>query len=179
MNIHLVQTHNFSKDVLQNLLILLNKSRGIASFSALSTVNVHREELSTRCIPCENLEKKFILERNLLKEIIRILPDLGETNQYIQPGTFADNSWYTRIMPGQNSSHLPELKKYTLQDLINGMLRVSFLKQSFPFTPQNHKCEPDRQHDVYTVSQFLFEKCQQLRQDHSLKKEDYLSLIHI
>ena len=177
MNIHLVQTHNFSKDVLQNLLILLNKNRGIASFSALSTISVDHEDLSTRCIPCENLEKKFILERNLLKEIIRTLPDLGETSQYIQPGTFSDNSWYTRIMPGQNLSHLPELKKYTLKDLINGMLQVSFLKQSFPFPEQNHDCQPDRQHDVYTASQILFEKCKQLRQDHSLKKEDYLILL--
>ncbi len=178
MNIHLVQTHNFSKDVLQNLLILLNKSRGVASFSSLSTsLNVHREDLSTRCIPCENLEKKFILERNLLKEIIRTLPEIGVPNQYIQSGTFADNSWYTRIMPGQNISHLPELKKYTLRDLINGMLRVSFLKQSFPFSKQENDCEPNRQHDVYTVSQFLFEECKKLRADHSLNEEDHLILL--
>jgi len=61
------------------------------------------------------------------------------------------------------------------------MLRVSFLKQSFPLLKKGeedeHRCQIDRQHDVYTGSQFLFEDCKLLREKHRLAKEDYLILL--
>lgn len=182
MKVCLVQTENFSKDVLQNLLILLNKNRGIASFSAIpSSIQLLHEDLSTRCLPCQKLENKFLLEKSLLKETIRVLPEIGGREQYLQSGTFSDNSMYVRYLSAYNASHLPELKKYSLEHLINGILRVSFLKHSFPFASldptQLHECEPKQQHDVYTISQLLFEKCKQLRKDHSLLEEDYLVLL--
>lgn len=180
MNIYLVQSDTFPTDVLQNLLILLKKNRGAAKFSLLPTsLNLSNNELLLRCIPCEQLQQKFLLSRNLLKEIVNILPKLGKRGQYFQPETCADNSWYARVMQGVNFDNLPELKRYTLEDLINGMLRVSFLKQSHPIPTKNKKAslvESEKQHDLYTVSQYLFKKCKELRVTHNYKEEDFVVL---
>jgi len=180
MNVYLVQSDIFPNDVLQNLLILLKKNRGVAKFSSLDTsLNLSNDELLLRCIPCQKLQKKFLLSRNLLKEITNILPKLGKEGQYFQPETCADNSWYARVMQGVNYDNLPELKRYTLEDLINAMLRVSFLKHSFPLPTRPTKgssVEPEKQHDLYTVSQYLFKKCKELRTTYNYKEEDYVVL---
>jgi len=180
MNIYLVQSDVFPNDVLQNLLILLKKSRGVANFSLLpASLNLSTNELLLRCVPCQKLQKKFLLSRNLLKEITNVLPKLGEEGAYFEPGTCSDNSWYARVMQGVNFSHLPELKRYTLEDLINAMLRVSFLKQSFPLPAKPSKKSvgnADEQQDVYTVSQYLFNKCKELRVANNYNKEDYVVL---
>lgn len=184
MKIYVTTTQLFDQNLFQDLLILLNKFKGFVEFKPLlSFVNLKQEEIQTRCIPHDKLWKKFILQPSLLTEVIKIHEDLAPSNSLLQKNTFDSNTIYARSIREANALPPNDYKKYALLQLIYGMLRISFVHQSYPMTAQTFEdgsrafaCEPCMEHDVFVDTKLLFQKCQEQREQQRLANTDFLLL---
>jgi len=184
MNIYVTKTHLFDQDLFQNLLILLNRDKRSVQFKPLpSSIILHREELQTRCIPHDKLWKKFIIQPSLLVEVIKVLRELDTAQTLLQSTTFSTNTIYARSIMGTNAAPSNEYKKYALLKLVYGMLRISFVNQSYPLAYRLNKegtqelaCDASMEHDVFVDTKLLFQKCKEQRIKQNLAEDDFLVL---
>jgi len=184
MNIYVTKTQQFDQDLFQDLLILLNKDKGAVQFKPLlQSVVLKQEEIQTRCIPHDKLWKRFTLQPSLLVEVIKVLQELDTEQVLLQRNTLIGNTIYGRSIMGANASSLDDLKKYALLQLVYGMLRISFVKQSYPLIrhinragTQQFTCDSSMEHDVFVDTKLLFQKCKEQRIAQNLSKDDFLVL---
>ena len=184
MNVYVTKTQQFDQDLFQNLLILLNRDKGTVQFKPLpQSIILNREEIQTRCIPNDKLWKKFIVQPSLLAEVIKVLQKLDTNQSLLQRNSLSGNTIYARSIMGANAPSLNDFNKYALLQLIYGMLRISFVKQSYPLLRRLNKkstaasyCDASMGHDVFVDTKLLFQKCQEQRIEQNLAQDDFLVL---
>jgi len=184
MKIYVTKTQLFDQDLFQNLLILLNRNKGLVPFNPLfESVKLKQEEIQTRCIPNDKLGKKFIIQPSLLTEVSKVLEGLDSSKSLLQKNTLGVNTMYARSIRASNAGPSEEYKKFAALQLIYGMLRISFVKQSYPLAPRINEdglkklvCDAGMGHDVFVDTKLLFQKCLEQRKQHNLKEADFLIL---
>jgi len=181
MTIHLAQTQNFDVEVSKNLENLLNKHKGVAKFKRVEqAITLKEEEIQARYVPIEKLQQKFSLSPPLITQIIEVSRRWGR-GPIVQPNSIKENTLFSSLLRGYDTSHLQDLRQYTLLDLLHGLLSMSFLKQSYPLESLKKqgkilKEEQDVVEDAYVSSKLLFDKCQQVRKTQGISQEDFLIL---
>jgi len=184
MNIYVTKTEQFDQDLFQNLLILLNRYKGGVQFKPLpQSIILNQEEIQTRCIPNGKLWKKFIVQPSLLVEVIKVLQELDPNQSLLQRNSLSGNTIYARSIMGTNAVSSDEFKKHALLQLIYGMLRISFVKQSYPLAYRLNQegtkqlsCDASMEHDVFVDTKLLFQKCKEQRKEQKLTQDDFLVL---